>query len=304
MYVVHYTLASFLLIVLVSDEDIFQYALIYKNSKNNSIRSQVDDMLQRLISRDYIEAKYTYATMMYAGERPLDLELMFSLWHECSDKGHSWAKANLAKCYNDGKLTPRNVEKAIALYKEAWYAFEPLSKQQAHTSAFNLYLILAESGHIDEAVKWLKIAADEANDTVSQYELAVAYMKGKYTLEADPQLARYYYYKAAEKGLEFAQHNFASMCAEGIGGPKDLELAAYYWTQAYNQDFHWSTLNLALMYLKGEGVPHNESTSFVLLNNVIRFGSTEQRMEAERLIDQLGKGEFSLKDQKYSKLQY
>lgn len=269
----------------MDDDTLFQYAVIYRTSKSPEIKKASVDILNTLIKRDYIEAKYTYATMMYAGEVPMNKNLMFELWNECSQKGHSWAKANLAKCYKDGYLIERNLHKAKELYIEAWLAEKPLSKRQAHISAYNLYQIYLELNEVEEAFKWLKIAADEADDTFAQYDLAVCYSQGNNGVKIDYELARYYFHKAAEKGLKYSQHNYACMCAEGKGGPKDLKSAAYYWFQSYNQDFHWSTLNLALMYIKGEGVEKSTTSASILLENVLRFGSWEEKKEAENVIE-------------------
>lgn len=268
----------------MDNETLYQYALLYRSSKSPEIRQTARNILDILIKRDYVEAKYTYATMMYAGEVPMNRKLMFDLWNDCSEKGHSWAKANLAKCYKDGNLIERNLEKAKALYIEAWNAEKPLSKRQAHISAYNLFQICLELNEVEEAVKWLKIAADEADDIFAQYDLAVGYSQGNYGIKIDDELARYYFQKAADRGLKYAQHNYACMCAEGKGGPKDLKSAAYYWFQSYNQDFHWSTLNLALMYIKGEGVERSLASAKILLENVLRFGTWEEKKAAEEVI--------------------
>ncbi|XP_049850023.1 uncharacterized protein LOC126320597 [Schistocerca gregaria] len=235
-------------------------------------------LLQELISRDHMQAKYTYATLIMTKELEGDPRYALRLWAECSARGHSWAKANLAKVLADGQLIQKDVEGAIRLYTEAWHAAPLLAPNHAFTAAYNLYSLYKQKGDVKRAAKWLKISADQAGDSLGQYHLGLAYSTGILGMEVDPMRAVEYTRKSADQGLVVAQHNVACLYLDGQGGKTtDYPAAAYYFTLAHTRETDWSTLNLAIMYATGKGVPRSEVTCVELLREVECFGNHSQK---------------------------
>jgi len=78
----------------------------------------------------------------------------------------------------------------------------------------------------DEAVKWLRMAADQGN-VAAEMNLAVSYAKGDGVTQDYAEAANWYR-KAADQGNGAAQRNLGAMYVQGQGVPQDYVLA-YVW---------------------------------------------------------------------------
>lgn len=273
-------------------------------------------LLRKLIEKNHLQAKYTYATMIVTGSMRGDTAEAVKLWEECSRAGHSWAKSNLARLLMEGRLVRQDLDRSAMLYEESWNSAPVLSEAHAHTSALNLAdLYMNHLWRPDDGVKWLHRAADEAHDILAQYQLGHAYSYGKFGLPIDLQKAREYTQRAADGNLVLAQHNLGCLLYEGIRvaapvitesaegaqspatlvqGEPDYVGAAYYFACAHIQEYYWSTLNLAGMYASGKGVPQNFMTAKILVKEVSAFGSDAQKIAAadvERMVEKMENGE-------------
>lgn len=267
-------------------------------------------LLRKLIEKNHLQAKYTYATMIVTGSMRGDTTEAIKLWEECSRAGHSWAKSNLARVLMEGRIVRQDLDRSAMLYEEAWGCAPVLSESHAHTSALNLAdLYMNHLWRSKDGVKWLHTAADEAHDILAQYQLGHAYSYGKFDLPVDLVKARDYTQKAADGNLVLAQHNLGCLLYEGIRvepalnaendstpatliqGEPDYVGAAYYFSRAHLQEYYWSSLNLAGMYADGKGVPQNFVTAKLLVKEVSAFGSDAQKTAAIDVLQRIEKME-------------
>ena len=249
-------------------------------------------LLRQLISKNHLQAKYTYSTMVFTGSMRGEVNEAIRLWEECSRSGHSWAKSNLARILAEGKVVPQDLDRAVRLYREAWECAPVLSESHAHTSALNLADLYLKLGDPKESAFWLHKAADEAHDILAQYQLGHAYSYGKFDLPIDLERAKLYTQKAADGGLVIAQHNLGCLFYEGSSSsPPDYVAAAHYFSKAHYQDYYWSTLNLASMFASGKGVSQNFATARVLVTDAANFGTSEQQTAASAVKINIDKAE-------------
>jgi TPR repeat protein len=272
---------------LVDDETKFNWALVGTRVVSPWDKSETlaRTLLRELIAKNHLQAKYTYATSIFAGVIRGDREEAVKLWEDCSRADHSWAKFNLASLLAEGKV---DTERAVRLYEEAWNCKPVLSEAHAHTAALNLSTLLYSLGRTNEAASWLIKAADEAHDSLAQYQLAHAYSHGTKGLPLDLEKAKAYNTRAADGGMSLAQHNLGCLFHEASPTP-DYEAAAYYFAKAHFQGYYWSTLNLATMYARGRGVPQNFATAHLLLRDVATFGSEDQKKAAKLVQENVNK---------------
>jgi len=116
-----------------------------------------------------------------AGPAPLGLndkasaELGLKLLDEAAQEGHAWAASNLALVMSRGipSIDLRaNVAKAVEMYQKAW------SLGKVPYAPYNIFVLLQPSNQA-LAFKWLRVSADEANDSSAQYQLACMIRDGK-----------------------------------------------------------------------------------------------------------------------------
>ena len=115
-------------------------------------------------------------------------------------------------------------------------------------------------------VEWNEKAAAQ-NYPPAQYELAEIYRTGSWGVVKDPELALVLFTKAAssnpnstfpyKKGYAPAQHNLATMYANGIGVERNFKEALKWFQMAAEQGVAESQFSLGLAYLKGKGVNQN-----------------------------------------------
>lgn len=303
---------------LVSENEVYAWAVVGTRlpSPWNPSETLSKSLLKKLIKANHLQAKYTYATMVFTGSMRGDNNEAIQYWEECSRAGHSWAKSNLARLLLEGRVVKKDLERSAMLYEESWNAAPVLSEAHAHTAALNLAdLYMNHLGRPKDGLKWLHRAADEAHDILAQYQLGHAYSYGKFGLPIDLEKAREYTQRAADGNLALAQHNLGCLLYDQVSvvpsqnstsaakdsaasaiteADPDYVGAAYYFSRAHQQEYYWSTLNLAGMYASGKGVPQNFVTAKILTKEVSVYGSEEQQaaaMDVLRNIEKLENGE-------------
>ena len=100
--------------------------------------------------------------------------------------------------------------------------------------------------------------AAEHGDSVAQYNLGVAYIKGE-GIAQDKIQAEIWFRKAAEQGFMYAQYNLARMCLFGDGITKDEAQSVKWYRKAIEQGFAPAQYELGTMYLQGQGVSKDEA---------------------------------------------
>ncbi len=154
----------------------------------------------------------------------------------------------------------------------------------------------SKAGNHKEAVKWLRLAADQG-EVSGQYELSLHYGNGE-GVEKDDKEAFQWCLKAAEQGFKFAQNSIGVCYAQGIGVSKDPSLAAKWFQKAALQGLDTAQLKLGLLHAEGNGVALDYVQAFKWISLAAEQGNelakhfakewesqltAEQRTEALRL---------------------
>lgn len=134
-----------------------------------------------------------------------------------------------------------------------------------------LGLECSKSGKHVEAVKWLKLAAEQG-EVYAQYELSLHYGNGEGVPKNDDE-AFIWCRKAAEQGLKFAQMSLGICYTEGIGTSKDASLAAEWFRKAAEQGVDAAQLKLAMQYAQGKGVQLDYVQAFKWINLAAEQGN-------------------------------
>lgn len=92
-----------------------------------------------------------------------------------------------------------------------------------------------------------------AGEAWAQLNLGAAYDNGMANAPRDPKLARYWYRKAAEQGLDKAQFALAHALATGFGGEQDEAQARIWMRKAAEQGMSDAQYLLGVMLIEGLG---------------------------------------------------
>jgi TPR repeat protein len=130
-----------------------------------------------------------------------------------------------------------------------------------------------DAGVQDPAASYLLKRAQQGN-IAAQFKLARLYYDGKDSLGVpkDYKKAAEWYEKAAEQGLDKAQHLIALMYCYGKGVPKDYKKAAEWYEKAAEQGLVEAQYNFANLYHEGKGVPKNATKAVEWLEKAAAQG--------------------------------
>lgn len=101
------------------------------------------------------------------------------------------------------------------------------------TAQYELALHFERNDNYNEAVFWLKKAAQQGFD-VAQNHIAIYYEKGL-GVSQDYADAAHYFMLAAEQGFKPAMCSIADYYEKGLGVPKNNSLAIF-WREKYNRE--------------------------------------------------------------------
>jgi TPR repeat protein len=235
-----------------------------------------------------------------------DLEKAETFFWKAYAASNFWAHVDLdllADAYTKGAGVPKNVPKAIKIYKkliESGSRFSFLGVSDSCLWADELARIY-ESGDgvpkdMTEAAKWYRKAAEQG-DADAQYSLAWAYEKGV-GVETNAVEAVKWYQKAAEQGETAAEFSLGLMYYNGKGVPQDYSEALKWNRKAANQGDIGAQNNLGVMCAKGQGVPQDYVEAYKWYNlaaaqgdsdaidnrdGIVRHMTPEQIAEGQRL---------------------
>lgn len=198
-----------------------------KATKKNTARAL--ELLNKEAERGSHEAHRDLGLMYYYGEEvSRDFALAFKHLSAIAESPTGTWDAQvynaLGHLYEDGKVTPQDLDKAFKYHLIGGKAGYP-------TGQFSVgYAYQFGRGtNVDyvEAVQWYRLSA-ENGVTQAQINLAALLMLGKGAVSADPIEGFKWYKKAAVSGSDRAQMGVALSYYTGRGAPKDY-VEAYAW---------------------------------------------------------------------------
>lgn len=206
------------------------------------------------------------------------------------ESGLSKSCSKISGAYLFGYGVEKNVEKAEFYLSEAGNKGD---KDDLFMNGSTYYYGMLFEKDLDKAVHWFTKASDAGNDNASvilgelytkgwntkspnfetayeffskaakngnaegQYNLALAYQKGRGVKENKEEAFKWYQ-KAASQGFAQAQHNLGSMYRDGVTVKKDLVKAFNLYSESSKQGLANSLANLGVMYFNGEGAKQDK----------------------------------------------
>ena len=110
-----------------------------------------------------------------------------------------------------------------------------------------------------EAVKWLRMAANQDNPVAERY-LAEMYFKGR-GVTADNEEAAKWLRMSAEQGDAQSEYNLAVLYSQGQGVPRSLKESLNWMTKAAEQNLAAGQMGLGVAYGNGDGVLANPAVA-------------------------------------------
>jgi len=123
---------------------------------------------------------------------------------------------------------------------------------------------------VAEARRWYEMSASHGNVDAQFWLVGLDYEQGQ-----KPPAIRSRYLELAKRGHVGAMSLYASMCADGAGGPKDFSSAMSWWKKAAELGSREGAFNVGIMYLDGEGVPIDKKIAVEWLKRAAESGSVE-----------------------------
>jgi TPR repeat protein len=160
----------------------------------------------------------------------------------------------LGHAFIEGVLVPKNVEKGLALYRQA----AEQNFRVAQTALGDRYF----AGNVvardyAEAFKWYSKAAAQGSPA-AQSNLGVIYLGG-HGQRRDPTLAAQWLTKAADQGNAIAQRLLAGLYAAGTGVATNDDEAMKWYTRAAEGGDSAAQVELGFRYTQGRGVPMDDA---------------------------------------------
>lgn len=228
-----------------------------------------------------IEEQIRLASVYRDGDGvPKDIERAISLFKEAANNGSAEAQYCLGDLYDDGVRIAKDLPEA-----ERWYR---MAAAQGHLSAqLNLGLVLQKTDRKSEAVEFFRQSAEkgaELGKFSGQYSYGRCLLYG-IGCEKD--------YKNAVKWLKAAvavRENKMALCMlgecyyNGDGVELDYVTAADYFRRSAALDYDDGQYQLGMCYLDGKGVQNNLAEAVKWLKKAARNGNDDAAKKMEELI--------------------
>ena len=153
-------------------------------------------------------------------DNPTSIQKGVKWLEQASKQNYAPALFELASLYEQGNYVTADMSKAFDLYEQA-------AKQGNRDAQYNLGILYLRKPHnLKLAQYWLEQAAKQ-KDLEAMYDLALFHdsADGK---SANPQLANFWYTKAAELGFRTAQFELGVRYLQGAVLEKDTKKAAWW----------------------------------------------------------------------------
>lgn len=198
-----------------------------KATKKNTARAM--ELLNKEAERGSHEAHRDLGLMYYYGEEvSRDFDLAFKHLSAIAESPLGTWDAQvynaLGHLYEDGKVTPQDLDKAFKYHLIGAKAGYPTGQ---FSVGYSYQFGRGTKVDYVEAVQWYRLSA-ENGVTQAQINLAALLMIGKGAVSADPIEGFKWYKKAAVSGSDRAQMGVAISYYTGLGAPKDY-VEAYAW---------------------------------------------------------------------------
>ena len=179
-------------------------------------------------------------------------------WHKAAEQGITAAQFRLGEAYRYGKGVAKNDHEAVRWYRKVAAGRLEDGKRVLGVRAKDARYILGSVYHegpvvkqIADVRKWRKAA--ERGEAWAQYNMGIAYDKGKGVPESDYYEALRWFHKAAEQGHVHAQYNLGRLYRSN---GKHRESVGWY-RKAAEQGLRGAQVMLSQAYADGKGVTKN-----------------------------------------------
>ena len=119
------------------------------------------------------------------------------------------------------------------------------------------------TGDLEQAIKWMKTAADNGNQH-AQYRLGKVYLQGKYVIQ-DVKKAEVYFKMATEQENEYAAYQLGKLYLSEEFLPKDAERGIRYMEIAAEKGNQYAQYTLGKLYLYGHDIPQDREKAISYL---------------------------------------
>lgn len=231
-------------------------------------------IVKSLSSQHHRDAMFYHADTMGNGLLgiPHDAREAFSLYQAAAKGGHPIAAYRTAVCCEigpeEGGGTKKDFVKAVQWYKHAASLGD--GPAMFKLGMINLRGLLDQARNIPEAVKYLKQAAEKADEDNPHalHELGILYENSENpgALPKDDTKALQLFTQGAKLGYRASQFKLGHAWEYGaLGCPIDARNSIIWYTRAAAQQEHHSELALSGWYLTGaEGIlEHNDTEAFL-----------------------------------------
>lgn len=199
-----------------------------------------------------------------------DVEAMNQAGEFFKERADRESKLNVALAQDGYPLTERhNIDQAIFWLKQAADANFPSALYQ-----YGLYLTQHHKVSKDQFNRGQNYIARSANlkNADALAYVGNASLEGEGIFVQDESYARSVFMDAARQGHPHAWSQLGAMNATGRGGVKDLVAAALYTLEASRAGIPQAQFNLSIMYRNGEGLPQSDSDAIRCLHDAAEQG--------------------------------
>ncbi|OMP84786.1 Chitin synthase regulatory factor 3 [Diplodia seriata] len=250
-----------------------------RNKNRERYTMEAHKIVKKLAHNKHPESMFYMADSMGSGQLGFERSEKdaFSLYLEAAKLGHAQAAYRTAVCCEigaeDGGGTRKDPVKAVQWYKRSAALGDTAAMYKM--GMIQLKGLLNQPKAPQEAITWLKRAADHANEENPHalHELALLYSNKAGSRDAaadvvarDEQYAFNLFKKAAEFGYKFSQFRLGEAFEYGmLGCPIDTKKSIGWYTRAAAQEEHQSELALSGWYLTGsQGILEQSDTEAYL----------------------------------------
>lgn len=260
--------------------------------------------LEKASAMGHKYAQYSLAGLYYRGQGVKQNYMKAYELYECSAKqGNPYAEYALAKMLRDGIGVRKNAVLASEYFKDAFSGFS-LMEEKSHDDKLQYRLgwmlhtgtgtekndLLAEeywkqsvklgnpyaqyalaklwldigTGDLEQAVEWMKIAADDNGNQNAQYRLGKIYLQGKYVTQ-DVKKAEAYFKMAAEQENGYAAYQLGKLYLSEEFLPKDVEKGIRWMETAAEKGNQYAQYTLGKLYFYGYDVPQDREKAVYYL---------------------------------------
>lgn len=278
--------------------------------------------LEKAAAMGHKYAQYSLAGLYYRGQGVKQNYMKAYELYECSAKqGNPYAGYALAKMLRDGTGVRKNAvlvyeyfkdafsgfslmeekssddklqyrlgwmlhtgtgtEKNDVLAEEYWKQAVKLGNPYAQYALAKLWLDIG-TGDLEQAVEWMKIAADDNGNQNAQYRLGKIYLQGKYVTQ-DVKKAEAYFKMAAEQENEYAAYQLGKLYLSEEFLPKDVEKGIRWMETAAEKGNQYAQYTLGKLYLYGYDIPQDREKAV----HYLRASAEQGNIYAQFFLDRM-----------------